>query len=1019
MSRTISIIASISIIIITILSLIDFPVFSEPSELEAKDGVIDLTAWSSNKDGMVELNGGWTLYPGKLVIPNSSYENLKVENVKVPGNWNKYISANRPYGTYHLVIDVPRDGRYGMMVRTIRQSSRMYINGIEVGNSGNPTEDKNKYKYSDTKYMVLAESANKRLDVVLQVANYRYPTGGIVHSIYFGEDKQIIAKKNVYQFIDAIPIIGFLVMFIIYFMSYFQQGKEIYRLYFSLFCLSIGLYVSTISEKLVLLFLPNLTQLTQLNMQMFLIHSAVFFFLLFIYDFFKPYTNRRIVNVLSILLIFQILRHGILMPLVFFNTPIKYAQIMIVTVIAACYIYVLTVLLKAFFHKVDGSQFVLVLVTSFSCIGTLLGVNFLFDVDMGMELLCLFLMMLISISALIGHRSRVAFKQIEKLSKELLYFDKQKDEFLAKTSHELRTPLHGILNLSQSLMEGVEGHLNKKQQESVLLIHTVGKRLARLVEDLLYARNIKQAEVQLAPTVVNVHIVENIIEEMNYLLPNPGTVKLVNKIPQDIPPVFVDETRLNQIFFNLIYNAIKFTLFGEIIISAKVVNEEMYISVKDTGIGMDEEKLDRIFTSFYQIDHNGMMKSEGLGLGLSITKRLVELSGGQISVSSQVDKGSCFTFSLPLATEEQITAKVVRTQIAQNQFTSLENIHGEVPQLTFPMKVEGNRWFTILIVDDEPANLKAMLNIITSLKYTVIAVETGEEALEIVKNETVDLMIVDLMMPVMSGFEVCKAIRKDYDHVELPILILTAAGQMTDLITSFQLGANDFLQKPINKKEMKVRIDSLLLMKESSQAAVNNELSYYFAQITPHFLYNTLNTIIGLSYKDAEKTREALQYLAIYFRAKLDYKNHHSLVPLEDELELVQAYLAIEKMRFGERLTIEYDIDETIEGLIPSMTIQPLIENAVQHGIAKKKDGGTVRLSIKKVADEIEIVIKDDGVGISMDKQKELLNGRNNRIGFTNPLKKLRLIKNASFKLESMEGNGTKISIKLPEVKSR
>ena len=280
-------------------------------------------------------------------------------------------------------------------------------------------------------------------------------------------------------------------------------------------------------------------------------------------------------------------------------------------------------------------------------------------------------------------------------------------------------------------------------------------------------------------------------------------------------------------------------------------------------------------------------------------------------------------------------------------------------------------------------------------------------------------MIVDLMMPGMSGFEVCKAIRKDYELIELPILILTAAGQMTDLITSFQLGANDFLQKPINKEEIKVRVGSLLLMKESSQAAINNELSYYLSQITPHFLYNTLNTIIGLSYKDAEKTREALQYLAIYFRAKLEYKNHCSLVPLEDELELVKAYLAIEKMRFGERLMIEYDIDETIEGLIPSLTLQPLVENAVQHGIAKKRDGGTVQLSIKKVADEIEIMIKDDGMGISIDKQKELLNGRNNRIGFTNPLKKLKLIRNASFKMESMEGIGTEISIKLPEVKSR
>src|SRR5690606_30781443 len=106
---------------------------------------------------------------------------------------------------------------------------------------------------------------------------------------------------------------------------------------------------------------------------------------------------------------------------------------------------------------------------------------------------------------------------------------------------------------------------------------------------------------------------------------------------------------------------------------------------------------------------------------------------------------------------------------------------------------------------------------------------------------------------------------------------------------------------------------------------------YYYAQITPHFLYNTLNTIIGLSYIDQEQTREALEHLATYFRTKLNFKKQRSFITLEEEVELVKAYLAIEKMRFEERLLIEYNIDETIKICIPTMTLQPLVENAVQH----------------------------------------------------------------------------------------
>ncbi len=266
------------------------------------------------------------------------------------------------------------------------------------------------------------------------------------------------------------------------------------------------------------------------------------------------------------------------------------------------------------------------------------------------------------------------------------------------------------------------------------------------------------------------------------------------------------------------------------------------------------------------------------------------------------------------------------------------------------------------------------------------------------------------------GLEVCEIVRRDYDVAELPIIILTAAGQLTDLVVSFKGGANDFLKKPVNMEELKIRIDSLLLIKESSKEAIKNELNSLSMQIPPHFLYNTFNTIIGLSYKDQEKTREALQYLSIYFRAKLDYNTQNNLIPLENEIELVQAYLAIEKLRFGERLHIKYDIDDNIEAVIPSMTIQPLVENAVNHGVVSKQSGGTVKVVMKKVDQGIKIIIEDNGVGIPIEKQEELLNGKGTRIGFSNPFRKLKLIKNATFSLESTVGKGTKITIILPEV---
>src|SRR5690625_3259905 len=178
-------------------------------------------------------------------------------------------------------------------------------------------------------------------------------------------------------------------------------------------------------------------------------------------------------------------------------------------------------------------------------------------------------------------------------------------------------------------------------------------------------------------------------------------------------------------------------------------------------------------------------------------------------------------------------------------------------------------------------------------------------------------------------------------------------------------------------------------MKKSSQEALHDELSFFYAQITPHFLYNTLNTIIGLSYKSEEKTREALQYLTVYFRAKLNFYNRGEMVLLGKELELVQSYVEIEKMRFGDRIHLYINVDDTIHINIPPLTLQPLVENAIEHGLLKRKGGGILYLSVRRVKEGTEIIIEDNGVGMKEEQRIKLLKGKTNGIGFTNAVRRL------------------------------
>ncbi len=1021
-------ILSLIMVAITLLTtyfvLHSFRIF-DSNTFTANDGVLSLQHWDRQDE--LKLDGEWDFYPEQLIVPSPDedvFDRYKTQRqtIPVPAAWNRYKSEKAaPYGTgtYRLLIHVPEDDLYGVKLNTIRNANRVFINGQELGSAGVPSQRAEEYRFDYKKYVVLGNSKNKQIELVILVANYDYVVGGIVSSLDFGLANQILSEQGRAKFVEGFLISGYLLFSFIYFTAYLQHKRKFrYELYFSLFCLAQALHISTINERWIYLLFPELGPASQLEIQAISLTLFVLFFLLFVYHFFNMTANRRIVAALSAMLGIQALAVFTLSMTIdlMVNVSITLNQLIISVTTAIGYVYIFILLLKAYKQKTDESNYVLIVVYTFALYGVLLLIVLLFEVDIETPSFLLFLIMVLSLALLLSHRSQQAYNKVEEMSNELLEFDRMKDEFLVKTSHELGTPLHGIMNLSQSLLEGVEGPLKRNQQESAILIHSVSRRLAGLVKDLSFISKIKQGEVSFTAKPIDIRMVEEVLAEIAYVTPPSPSVQLINKVPANFPLVYTDEQKLKQVFFNLIYNAIKFTKQGTIAISARILEEQAHVSVEDTGPGIAAEHHDLIFTTFYQVESSRARESEGLGLGLSITKKIVESAGGRIWVTSEIGKGSCFTFTIPLATNEQLLGYKEISE-AHEQVASAQRMEreGKQSQPALTTRVEGSKPYTLLVVDDEPANLKVLINRLHSLQYSVIAVGSGQEALDIIETEQVDLLVLDLMMPHMTGYEVCQTIRQKLDLVDLPIIILTAAGQLSDLVISFQLGANDYLQKPVNLKELEMRIESLLLMKKSAHDAIEHELSYFYAQITPHFLYNTLNSIIALSWSDQEKTRTALEHLSTYFRGKLDYQKQRSLVPLEEEIQLVKAYLAIEQMRFEERLQIEYNIDETIQTSIPALTLQPLVENAVRHGITQRNDGGTLRLTIEREQQHIKITIEDDGIGIPLEKQQELLRGRNERLGFTNPFRKLSLIKGTRFQLESEMGKGTTIIIHIHE----
>ncbi|WP_025028448.1 response regulator [Caldalkalibacillus mannanilyticus] len=323
----------------------------------------------------------------------------------------------------------------------------------------------------------------------------------------------------------------------------------------------------------------------------------------------------------------------------------------------------------------------------------------------------------------------------------------------------------------------------------------------------------------------------------------------------------------------------------------------------------------------------------------------------------------------------------------------------------------------LLLVDDDPLNIKVMSDLLSHENIHITSVTTGEEALQQVEDFSHwDLVILDLMLPGISGIEVCRTIREHHPLFQLPMLILTASGRTNDIMASFAAGANDFLTKPVQAAELRARVRTLLEMKKSVNERIRMESSFLQAQIKPHFLFNTLNSIFALSEDDPEQMRELLDQFTHYLQESYLFENHELLVPIQRELQLVRSYLYIEKVRFGHRLHYEIDMAEETNSEIPPFTLQPIVENAIHHGVLKKKEGGSIKIRIMENGDQLIICVSDDGVGMSNEKVKRIMSSIPlDGIGLKNVDLRMKRLYGRGISITTDLGLGTTVEMRIPK----
>jgi sensor histidine kinase YesM len=397
-----------------------------------------------------------------------------------------------------------------------------------------------------------------------------------------------------------------------------------------------------------------------------------------------------------------------------------------------------------------------------------------------------------------------------------------------------------------------------------------------------------------------------------------------------------------------------------------------------------------------------------MGLGLYISRQLARKMNGEVWISHSV-VGEGTTLSVRLLEGKLQDAN----QAVEQGIVKRENLNKHSP-----LPVAKQHWKKLLLVDDEPTNIR-VLSLMLEEEFELFTAYQGGEALKLLQNHRMDLVIADMMMPGMSGIELTERIRKTHSVIDLPIIIATVRDSDKDIELAYQAGANDYITKPFTAEAIQSRVKNLLQLTDAVETALQNEIAFLQAQIKPHFIYNALSNIIALCYEDGERAAELLSLLSRYLRHIFQADQSRHMLPLQQELDIIKAYVEIEKLRFGDRLRYETYIDPVMMEeavMVPALLIQPLIENAIRHGIFDKIGPGTVSLVITEGEDFIRIVVEDDGIGMSEDQVYRLMHREDGKgVGIKNIRKRVESFPKASFSMDSELEKGTKCMLFLPK----
>lgn len=747
------------------------------------NGLMDLRHLDLCNMPRTNLNGSWGFY-GKRLLPPEQFSGGNLpkadEYNRMDVLWNDrrgdYVPEdNQGVATYHLRLLT--DGSCRTLAFTVPDmycSARLWANGKEVFSNGRVSDNPREYYPQWLPQTVIYEGHTDTIDLVLQIANYTHFRGGSSQLIMAGSVDYLMQHRESQLAFD-IFLAGGLIMGGLFFLGLFLfDRRDTATLFFSLFCIAYSYRVVGTEMYFVHVLLPDLPFWLAIRLEYISLYLSLILFAWFLVDIFPQEASRPLIRLFTFFNSAVILFTALAPPAWF--TRIFDPYLVILGLYMAYAFYVVFV---ALFRRREGALF--------ACLSTVF-------VLMSFTLLVLdhlqvipyqrFLVLLGYIGFFFGHSLVLSFRFGRNL--ERMYVSAQaseiaKSEFLSSISHELRTPLNAIQGMSELLMRE---KLSPSAREQATAIRQNAEVLGNQILDLISASDRMEDGNNLDEREMNLrNSLDSALKLVEHL--RKPAVRFTLDISPDIPGHLVgDDLRLRKALQHLLANAFKFTDAGDVSLKIRLERQDgstFWISflVKDTGTGIGKSDLNKLFRAFSSLESGRSKHAEGLGLGLALVKRITDRWGGTLLVNSIPGEGSEFRITLPF-------------QIPPSE----PSLFHQEPDLVLDTDLK------VLVVDDNAVNLKLMEMMFRQLGLSYYSASGGVEAINKIRKQHFDIILMDIQMPGMNGWETSRALMEQPGGRSV-IIALTANDTEDDRMKSQQIGMNDFLAKPIKLEQLR------------------------------------------------------------------------------------------------------------------------------------------------------------------------------------------------------------------------